>query len=78
MLKTFHIWQTKTGSTLIEAGRVLPQFLMDDMEKIIHTFTASSYTESMQKYHAYMGFGEYRPMMDEEGQPYPEDSEEYV
>ncbi len=78
MLKTFNIWQTKTGSTVVEEGRKLPAFLMEDLVEILHTFTASNDNEMMQTYYTYMGFGTYRPLLDEDGQPYLEDSEEYV
>lgn len=78
MLKTCRIWSTLHGSTVIREGVEVPAFIQEDLIEIIHTYTASNHIDMMQKYHAYMGFEAYRPMLDEDGQPYPEDSEEYV
>ena len=38
---------------------------------------AISHIEAMNAYYAHLGWGDYRPMLDEHGQPYAADVEPY-
>ncbi len=44
---------------------------------LVWTLEANSYLEAMQAYYSHLNWGEYRPMLDAEGQPYPSDIEPY-
>jgi hypothetical protein len=41
------------------------------------TCEADSYIQAMNAYYAHLGWGEYRPMLDEHGNPYATDLEPY-
>jgi len=79
--KTFEIYETCTGHTMIEAGRDIIELLSDEEIEdhvLIHTFEAKTYVEAMQKRNDFLGFGKYYPMTDKKtGLPYPEHFEEF-
>lgn len=41
--------------------------------RFIAKFEANTRNAAMQKYYDIMGFGDYKPMLDDDGNPYPED-----
>jgi hypothetical protein len=43
----------------------------------IASIKARSYLDAMRKYYAAMGWGEYKPMLRDDGTPYPEDQAEF-
>lgn len=82
--KTFQIWESPDGTTMIEKGN--PQFHLlfepEDLEQnrvnLLHEFQATTWNEACQKRNDFLGFGEYHPMSDPKfGLPFPEDSTEF-
>ena len=55
-----------------EARNVLPPHAL-----LTWTCEAVSHIEAMNAYYAHLGWGDYRPMLDEHGQPYAADLEPY-
>lgn len=45
--------------------------------RFIAKFDARTPNEAAQKYYDVMGFGKYKPMLDDDGNPYPEDNEPF-
>lgn len=83
MLRTFTVWQSPPGltsgdSVTLVAGTDPPRGVngreLEPGAVLIHRFKAASPDEAMAKFHEFMGYEPYRPMVDGQGRPYPEDA----
>ena len=75
----FHIYEclTDRSATLIseKGAKDQPWLIRDSV--LLHTFDAVSTNDAGRQYYGFLGFGEYKPMLDKDGNPYPEDEAPY-
>ena len=63
------------ATTFIEGDQLsLPQRQMQPDQQLIKRFDARSSNDGMRQYHEWQGWEPYKPMLDAEGNEYPEDS----
>lgn len=43
----------------------------------LYSIQATSYLDAMQQYYRMQDWGEYKPMLDKDGNPYPDESKEF-
>ena len=73
----FTAWGAEGVSTLI-VGEILPEFELVSTPglSLLKRFEAKSWNDAMRQYHEWHGWEPYKPMLDENGQEYPEDNAE--
>lgn len=73
----WELWKTEddglTFAPAYKIGELMNLGVLDHTSKCIWSIMADSYIDAMTKYHEYMEWEPYKPMLDENGEPYPED-----
>ena len=64
-------WDDGDGGTRFQPGEAI----LEPGSRILMVFDAPSWNAAMQQYHEWQGWEPYKPMLDENGNEYPEDNE---
>ena len=78
-MRRWELWQTADETEI----RFIPESAVDQIEsarrdglvKIWET-TASGSNDAMRQRNQFLGWGEYQPMLDDDGKPYPGDEDD--
>lgn len=69
----WHVWHDGEGQLFVPAGSPHEPD-GNPAARLLHVIEASSHNDAMRKYHEWMGWEPYKPMLDENGNEYPEDN----
>lgn len=75
----YQIWEDENCTTCARTETIREEMcngLLGPNPKHVATFTATSNNDAMRKYHAIMGWEPYKPMLQPDGTPFPEDESE--
>ena len=65
-------WASSDGGNTFVPGETAPD--RDPGARLLNVFDAESWNEAMGKYYEWQGWKPYKPMLDENGNEYPEDN----
>lgn len=80
--KEFQAWGPPGGpascfSTVEGIQDLIRKGLMEQDHVHLYSIQATSYLDAMQQYYRMQDWGEYKPMLDKDGNPYPDESKEF-
>ena len=76
-MRRWELWESETGQSFFpEDNHQARRMAQEDGEVLVWEVVANSTNEAMRAMYAYRGWGEFRPMLREDGTPYPEDEDD--
>ena len=66
------VWACSDGGVACVPGETAP--VWDSNARLLRIFEATSWNDAMRKHHELQGWGPYKPMLDANGNEYPEDN----
>lgn len=70
----WHLWHDGDGGQLFVPAGSPHEPVGNPEAKLLHVIEALSINEAMRQYYDWMGWQPYKPMLDENGNEYPEDN----